>query len=137
MQVRSRFSLKCSIIEMTNLEQCAALAGVHYVLSVIFLVLFFNAPLPPDFLLLSSWHMPHIWLSVSLPLSSLPKNHSANMIIQHLSDGQIELRLSDIKEIYICCFSFLLLFFFFLLPFFFSLNLLFCPLLHCQNLDDL
>lgn len=29
----------------------------------------------------------------------LPKNHPANMIIRHLSDGQIQLRSSDIKDI--------------------------------------
>lgn len=90
MQVRSAFSLKCSIIEM-NLEQRAALAGAWYVLSVIFLVLFFNAPLPPNFLFLYSWHMPHIWLCVPSPLPFPPNSHPANMIIQHLSDGQIEL----------------------------------------------
>lgn len=62
-------------------------------------VLFFNAPLPPDFLPLSSWHMPHGWLCVCRPRSLLPNNHRGNVIIQHLSDGQIELRLSDIREI--------------------------------------
>lgn len=87
--------VKCSIIEM-NLEQRAALAGAWYVLSVIFLVLFFNAPLPPNFLFLYSWHMPHIWLCVPSPLSFPPNSHLANMIIQHLSNGQIELL--DIKE---------------------------------------
>lgn len=49
-------------------------------------------------------------LDLALPgcPSVLPKNHPANMIIRHLSDGQIQLRPSDIKEISRYCYFFLL-----------------------------
>lgn len=73
---------------------------------------FFNAPMPSEFPLVCSWHMSHIWLSLSVSFSSLPKNRPANMIIQHSSDGQIKLRLSDFEKIYklhffsYCCFRF-------------------------------
>lgn len=89
--------------------------------------------MPPDFSPpLSSWTEPHPWLfSVSPPLPSLPKNHPANMIIQHLSNGQIELRLSDFEKRYTIT-AFAALFF---LPYslsFFHWSSFFYLILPCQ-----
>lgn len=62
-----------------------------------------NAPMPPELLLLLACGS---YLALSGFPSILPKNHPANMIIRHLSGGQMQLRPSDIKEISSYCFFF-------------------------------
>lgn len=65
-------------------------------------VILSNSPMPPEL------PPPGMWLVFGSPWLLLPKNHPANMIIRHLSDGQIQLRPSDIKEISRYCCLFLL-----------------------------
>lgn len=77
--------------------------------------------------LLLSWHMLHGLLPVSLFSAKEP---SANLIFQHLSNGQTESRLSNESEIYSCCLGSSVFFFYYLfIP---SLISHFCPIGPCQ-----
>lgn len=138
MKIRSRCSLKCSITEI-NSKRCAALAKY----SLCSLWSFeFNFFMHQCHLIFSSSPFGIrliLALRLCASLSSLPKNHPANMIIQHLSNGQIQLGLSDLR----CMNAVFAALFFSLAVSFLSLILLFSPIfpchygVHCQNPVDL